>query len=342
MAYAAWRRIVKAWVEKGASYNHKGLEKFKNLKEDEVKKIVVIRHAALGDMVQTRPFLYELKRLFPKAKILLSIFSTYQVGAPVDLVDEVQVVDRKNQSLFYLRNKAKELKDIDVLFDLAATSKSYFLSFFSTAKVKLGFPYRVMPWLYDIRLLRSDFKYEAELLIDFLSLFGHKAQYPLNFFWPQHSNESSNKEIAFFMSSSTLNKNYPQEKVFTIISELAQHFTDYTVTIVQGVGESEKFLDLYESLKKFSNIRLRETTSLDELIQWMSSISLLISNDTGVRHVALGTHTPTLGIFNITVPYRNWPRYERQHECLFNKDGSFIDEKEVISSAIRMIEERAH
>ncbi len=328
---------MKAWVEKGAFYNKKGLKRFHALEEDRVQKILIIRHAALGDMIQLRPFLIELRALFPKAKLTLSLLSTYQIGAPTDLVDETHIVERKNSSPFYLWKSCKSLGAQDIIFDLAATSRSYLISRFVKAKLKLGFPYRWVPCLYDIRILRSDFQYEADLMLDFLAIFGHKAQYPLNFKLPEFQKSKAQKSVAFFLSSSKPDKNYPEDKFKTVIEKLSSDLPDYHFYIVQGRGGHEKFEKLFENLKHLNNVKLKEFSPLDDLTKWISEVSVLVSNDTGVRHIALGTHTPTVGLFNSTVPYRQWPRYEHVHECLFHRDGSYPSEVEVIESIKKLI-----
>ena len=61
---------MKLWFNKGAWASKKAEEKLSTLEPEQVKRIAVIRHAALGDMVLTRPFLNELRRCFPNARII--------------------------------------------------------------------------------------------------------------------------------------------------------------------------------------------------------------------------------------------------------------------------------
>ena len=47
---------------------------------------------------------------------------------------------------------------------------------------------------------------------------------------------------------------------------------------------------------------------------------LVVANDTGIRHVAIVSETPTVGIF-FGDPYRYWPRYDIHEVALPEIDG---------------------
>ena len=74
---------------------------------------------------------------------------------------------------------------------------------------------------------------------------------------------------------------------------------------------------------------IQTTLSLDELIKYLSEVRLCVSPDTGVRNVAIATHTPTVGIFYSTVPYRYWPTYENGHDAAFIRNGEIPSIEEV-------------
>ena len=70
------------WWEKGAKISQKTREKLKKFNPLDIKKIAIIRHAALGDMIITRAFLIELKNCFPNAEITLRLVDKYLYGKP--------------------------------------------------------------------------------------------------------------------------------------------------------------------------------------------------------------------------------------------------------------------
>ena len=156
------------WFYKGGWSSKSAEARLLSLDPNEVKSIAVIRHAALGDMVLTRPFMCEIRKSFPQAKITLSLASNFTRGAPTDLADRVHTIcgtDKRDASLIEQFNRTRELGYHDIIFDLAATSRSFWVCALNKAKLKVGLPYREIHrlLLYDLTILRSDFKFEAEL-----------------------------------------------------------------------------------------------------------------------------------------------------------------------------------
>jgi len=85
------------WFGKGAWASKSARRRIGEINPGQVRSIAIIRHAALGDMVLTRPFINECRRHFPNAKITLSLVSHYTRGAPEDLVDRVHVIAGTDQ-----------------------------------------------------------------------------------------------------------------------------------------------------------------------------------------------------------------------------------------------------
>ncbi|MDZ4261089.1 MAG: lipopolysaccharide heptosyltransferase family protein, partial [Pseudomonadota bacterium] len=146
---------MKLWFKSGAWANKKAARIASQLTPHAVRSVAVIRHAAVGDMVLTRPFLIELRRFFPNAQITLSLVTNYTRGAPLDLVDRVHVAygsDQRGIGLKAQISRGKELGYHDLVFDLAATSRSFWLCKLTPARLKIGFPYRVLQrrLFYDI------------------------------------------------------------------------------------------------------------------------------------------------------------------------------------------------
>jgi len=317
---------MKLWVEKGIRKYKNADAASANINLAEVKNILVIRHSALGDMIQTRPFLYELRKLFPNAKIKLSLISNYTIGAPSDLVDEVEVLpgrDQRDYSFIKLLQSYRSAHEFDLLFDLASTTRSRIQTFLTKAKLKLGYPYRNIPFLYHFAFFRSEFRYETELLLEFLNLFGHVPEYPLNFkldFKTWHERE---KIFAYFPSSSMSHRNYPMQWFQQLMELNAKEYADFDHYIIEGANVGEDFLELRQNLSYLKNVKFRPKTKIDELGVWLSNARYLITNDTGVRHLAMAYSTPTLGFFTTSIPFRNYNPHDKNHLCVFNPDGSY-------------------
>ena len=177
---------MKFWFKSGAWASRAARRKIATFAPEAVRRIAVIRHAALGDMVLTRPFLLELRRHFPSAVITLSLASNYTRGAPTDLVDRVHTVygsDRRDAPLRERIRRVRELGPQVLLIDVAASNRSLWVCMLNRAQLKIGFPYHALqrPPFYDAAILRTDFKFEAEVMLDMLHLIGLKTEYPLRF-----------------------------------------------------------------------------------------------------------------------------------------------------------------
>lgn len=334
---------MKLWFKHGAWCSARARQLVQSLQPEDVHNIAVIRHAAVGDMVITRPFLVELRRLFPNARITLSITTNYQRAAPVDLVDCVHIQygnDRRDVSLRDQIKKARELGEQDLLFDLAATSRSFWLCLLTGAKLKIGFPYHALQKYiyYDIIVPRSDFRVETENMLDMLSAFGHRYQYPLDFAMQSPGAGRSQPYVLYFPSASSSDKCWPHEDFAQLIGRMSERYPDHDHIVLKGVEEWERIDTIMETLSDRGNvagISLLECEGELEDIKGLSLINdaaLLVVNDTGIRNVAIACNTPTVGIFFATEVFRYWPR-GTIHEAVFNADGSIPDVDSVFAAA---------
>lgn len=308
------------WFEKGAYASKKARSYQANeFDPSKVKNIAVIRHAALGDQVITRPFLIEARKFFPNAKITLCATSNYQYAMPSDLVDDVHIMpgrqsDRKVTQLEKIR-KAKELGEQDIIFDLAATNRSYWLLALTKAKLKIGFPYRssVAKLLYDIAIFRSDFTPEVESMLHMLKVLGHNPTYPLDFGYPDNRNlrDSQKPYIVYFGGASQERKMYPFDKLTSLMNLAAEKLSGYQHIYLEGISESEKASKLGKLTSE--NINIQPSMDIEDVISFIAKASVVVSTDTGIRNVAISTHTPTVGIFYATVPFRYTPTYEKHY-----------------------------
>ncbi|MES0326769.1 MAG: lipopolysaccharide heptosyltransferase family protein, partial [Gammaproteobacteria bacterium] len=127
---------MKIWYLRGPWATRKAKDKLKKLSFEDIKSILIIRHGALGDMVLTRSFIIEARKLFPNAKITLSAISNYTRGIPEDLVDRVHIIhgtDQRGTSFIKRIKKIRELGYHDLIFDLAGGSRSFLTCMFTPA-----------------------------------------------------------------------------------------------------------------------------------------------------------------------------------------------------------------
>jgi ADP-heptose:LPS heptosyltransferase len=338
---------MKLWFERGAWASSRGRRIATEMRPEDVKRIAVIRHAALGDMVLVRPFLVEARKFFPNAEIVLSLVSNYTYGAPTDLVDSVHVLhgsDKNRVSLKERIARARELGPVDILFDLADTTRSRYLCLLTKAKLKIGFPYRwyLRNLLFHVAVFRSDFLFEAEVMLDTLRVLGSKPVFPLDFHWPGGQPRlawatTREQRIVYFPFASVDSKCWPRERFVDLILKLSQEFPEHSHVVLGGVGEQESPQKYLALAKQRSNVLLQPAMPLESTVNFLSTSCLVISNDTGIRNLAIAAYTPTLGIFFSTVPYRYCPRAQEKHEIIFSSDGQLPSVEEVFSGAWQLL-----
>lgn len=317
---------MKLCFRKGSAFaNQKSKDYLKDKSPDDIKKITVIRHAAIGDFMQTRPFLIELRKYFKNAKITLSILRSAMYGLPQDLIDDVHIMDKDNSKdlskktgLITRIRQAKELPPQDIIFDLTDSTLTALLLLFSKADLKIGYPYRAVRRLFvDMAIYRSEFVFEAKSAINMLNFLGLPQVQKLNFGYEEKYQKNDTKTIIYFAGASQKNRCWSEQNFSSLIQKMSVSHLDYEHVVLQGIREDEQFLDIYKSLKDIKNVILKQPMELDEVMQYLSDARCVIAGDTGIRNMAIAVRTPTVGIFFISSPFRYWPD-DGRHECVFN------------------------
>jgi len=314
---------MKLWFTKGV-WTRKNIEKkIENLSFSDIKSIAILRHAALGDMLLTRSFIIEAKKLFPNAKITLSVVTNYTRGIPEDLVDRVHIINGTDQRDTPLRQRIKTIRELgyhDFIFDLAATNRSYLTCLLTPARVKFGFPYRKIRSLlfYDVTTCRSDLNFEVNDMLSMLQVLGAKTAYPHTYNMPGQAVQRNRPFFVYFSGASEPKKCWSNENFAELIKKMATLYPEKDHLILDGLKEWERADKVLNIIGETNNIGSITADTIEETTSLMKGAKLLVCNDTGIRHVAITCQTPTVGIF-IGGPYRYWPRYDI-HEAVFPRE----------------------
>lgn len=305
---------MKFWARFGVYKSKRAKKNIQRISRDTIASIAVIRHAALGDMVLTRSFLVEARKAFPNAAITLCLVSHYTRGAPVDLVDRVHIVhgaDQRDASMKSRFRRIRELGYHDLIFDLAATNRSLFTCFLNPSMMKIGFPYRA--WqarlFYDVAVCRSDLNFEVCDMLNMLHMFGVKTAYPHQFDMPGEPLQRDRRYMVYFAGASHQAKCWPAGHFSRLLRLMAADYPGHDHLVLEGIQEWEKADAILAPLEDVGNAGAIRADTVEEMTALIKGADLVISNDTGVRHVAIVSEIPTVGLF-FGDPYRYWPRYD--------------------------------
>ena len=327
---------MKLWKEANTWQSKKAVAKLARIDASDIHRIVVIKHAAFGDMLLLRPFLIELRRAFPDASITLSVISHYLRGVPEDLVERVHVAPstKEKKGLFHSYRAYKELGPHDLLFDLTVSTRSFLLSLVTNAKFKIGFQYRGLhKYIYDIAIPRSAYRFEAATFLEQLCPLGITYAWPPRFEMPTSEIKRDKPYIVYFPTASTPDKSWSGQNFSVLIRNMAEELSQYDHIILCGISEWEKTVanDIMASLSELENVTRLDAGPDDKAL--IKGARLLVSNDTGIRHLGIALNTTTVCIFFNTPPYRYWPRYGH-HQVVYNQDAS-IPDWQAVASAMR-------
>ena len=104
---------------------------------------------------------------------------------------------------------------------------------------------------------------------------------------------------------------------------------DIATNIMQNINNPNKII-LIEGIKQTEN------NVADTEEAYIANADLVICNDTGIRNMAIAYHTPTVGLFMGTLPYRYWPRFD-QHAIVFDITGQQPSVDNVLAATIKIL-----
>lgn len=301
-----------------------------------VGSVAVLKHAAFGDLVLCRPFLREVRRHFPAAKLTLGLSNNYQRGAPLDLVDEVHIVQRGLPWRAALANY-RELGAQDIVFDLTATARSRWLVLLNRPGLVVGLAgSRLDGRLYDIAVPRTGFKYEAESFLDLLVAVGLTTAWPPDFALPAVPRPQPAAYVAYFTTASTPGKSWPADRFAALATGLAAARPDLDHVVLAGLADWELATAAQLRAALADVPRARVAGPEADLFAWVGSAALLVSNDTGARNLAIAAGVPTVGLFFDSPPFRYLPRFGR-HEALFCPGRALPSVGDAHAAALRVL-----
>lgn len=293
----------------------------------EVKRILVIRFARLGDVVLLVPMLRELRNHFPHAELDVLVDHRY---APVlemcSAVSQAIAVDRlemrdssKVRALGNILALAERLRRrrYDLVLDCHSFRETHLLTWYSRARWRLGLKRVHSPFLSSCFNLdpvpEDDSRHVSAVFLSMLEPLGILAgagNYLLDL--PPESLRKAERVlcpyrvtgnewfVGFNVGAGSRSRTWPEEK-FTQLAERILQQPSVRIILFSGPQEDEISWRLRERLQT-ERVILAMNLPLPDLAALLSKCGVLVSNDTGPMHLGVASGVPTLGLFSVARP----------------------------------------
>ena len=254
-------------------------------------KILIELPTWLGDCVMATPAIESIVGFYDNIEITVAgSFIAVEVLKNHPKVAKTVVLKKQYASLY---KTAKELGEFDVFFSFRSSLRAKIFKFFVSSNNK---------YQYDKN--RYTNKHQVNKYNDFIndSLGINSTPERLKIYTSDQSSDTHQKRVLGINPGASYGsaKRWYPEKFAQVAAELA---TRYDVVIFGGTSEKDMADDIEKLLIK-SNIsnyqNLAGNTTVSELINHISKLSLFITGDSGPMHVAAAFQVPTVAIFGPT------------------------------------------
>ncbi len=288
---------------------------------DDARAILVIRHRAGGDLLLTTPALRALRAAVPNARI--DVLASRGMGGILHGnpdVDRVVEFDRKSLASGLALYVRLARGGYDAVLDLVSNPRTAFLTRLTRARVRVGYDIAGRRGAYTLRVPREPIgadgrpviRYAPEAALDVVRAAGIEARgLDLTFRvsaeaeaaadrWlasPEARRDASLPIVACLPTGSWPAKTWAPERFAEAMDALAGAAT---ILWIWGPGERAAVEAARAAMRGPS--LLAPPTGWQELGGLLARCSVLVSNDSGPKHIAVALGVPTVTIFGPTHP----------------------------------------
>lgn len=287
----------------------------------EFKNILVVRTDRIGDVVLTTPVLEALRKSYPAARITMMVTpGTKDIVEGNPFINEVIVFDKRGKekgivNFWRFVHRIRE-KKFDLVLNYHLKVRTNFMLFHAGIPNRIGFKNNKFGFLLTEQYPdpRTDGnRHEAEYCLDLLKYIGietkefhvHVSVNGESEKWveeilKQHGITEREKLFAIHPGASCISKRWPPER-FAEVADLISKKYNAKILLV-GAGDNQLIAREVLLSMKQPVIDFTGKTSVGHLISLLKRCSLLISNDSGPVHLAVGVQTPVISIFGRNQP----------------------------------------
>ncbi len=282
-----------------------------------VRRILVIKLRAVGDVVLSTIVLKNLREAFPHASLE---FLTEKGGAGVlqgnPFIDRCLVYDRTRMTGPGLIRQVRKGR-YDLVIDLFGNPRTALLTLLSGAQYRVGYRFRGRTYAYNAVVEpRGSSVHNTQFNLDALERIGIPIiDRSLHIVPGKHDEEKIEdfwrREIPVGVAVVALHsgggwrtKRWPEER-FAAVADKIQSQHGAAILLPWGPGEEPDVERIRSNMK--TRAIIPPSTTLLELAALLRRCSLVVTNDSGPMHIAAAMGTPVVGIFGPTSPRLQGP-----------------------------------
>lgn len=293
-------------------------------------KFLIIRLSSMGDIVLTSKLIRNIKLNYPKSLLYFVCNKEYEDIIKFNpFVDKIKLYDKGNVGqIDKLRNDLIAINP-DVVIDLQKNKRSKYLSkgLNNVVEYDKRRIYKLM-LVYAKQSDKSKNLPVPELYIDTIKKiiphfeidnkgleFWLKSDAEEQTYLPHLKNyrNKSKLKIAVAPAAHFKTKRWLEEYFIELINSIKEHYKNSEFIILGGVSE----FNLCENIsKQTDSLNLAGKTSIIESAEFIDDCDLMISNDTGLMHIAAARNVPVAVFFGSTVREFGFVPYNIPHIIL--------------------------
>jgi heptosyltransferase-2 len=281
-----------------------------------IGRILVLRRRALGDLLLTLPAVRALAESYPEAKVDLLVDvplvpvvrGLSYVHDVIAFPDRASTPRRRGRALLALFAAVRR-QGYDLVVDALGTPRTAQLAWWSGARVRAGFAIRGRAWAYTVTVPRSDRHRPVYMRDAYLELVaavgatttdrsfapaGGELAEPLPL--DPEAGARTGPRVALAPGATWPAKAWPLERYAALATRLVDAL-DARVTVFWGPGE-EAHADAIVAAEP--RVRKAPGGDVAALARRLRAHDVLVSSDSGARHVAVGAGLATVGLFGPT------------------------------------------
>jgi ADP-heptose:LPS heptosyltransferase len=304
------------------------------IRADQIKEVLVIRTAYIGDVVMTLPILKPLKELFPTARI--SFLTAARAGDVLKnnpFVDEVIAYDPfwfypTSVASYWEFIKHMRTRTFDLVIEARADIREILLLAWPLkAKYRLSYDVGGGGYLLTHKVPFRGIQHKVEYHLDMVRYLGYSGR---ELEWGIYLTDDELSNVRELMGRHAIErpfvavhpgsrlplKRWPPDRYAAVSDELAGRCNMQVVLL--GAGDEKPIVDAVASAMKHKPISLCGELSLREMAGVLSEAALLICNDSAPMHIAASMGTPTVALFGPSRSRETGP-YGGSH-CVVEKE----------------------